>query len=100
MFDQRLLQVCPESKKYMAGNILCQWLELILNALMMLIVAQAAGRLCTKGSGAWVSCGCRPRLFWERWRFVFCRSAGGADELSGLAHCQADDAGENLRQAP
>ena len=30
----------------------------------------------------------------------FCRSAGGADELSGLAHCQADDAGENLCQAP
>ena len=45
MFDQRLLRVCPESKKYMAGNILCQWLELILNALMMLLIAEAAGRL-------------------------------------------------------
>lgn len=58
MFDQRLLQVCPESKKYMAGNILCQWLELILNALMMLIVAQAAGRLYQREWGVgqlWLS---------------------------------------------
>lgn len=45
MFDRRLLRVCPESKKYMAGNVLCQWLELILNALMMLLIAGAAGRL-------------------------------------------------------
>ena len=45
MFDRRLLRVCPESKKYMAGNVLCQWLELILNTLMMLLIAGAAGRL-------------------------------------------------------
>lgn len=45
MFDRRLLRVCPDSKKYMAGNVLCQWLELMANALMMLLIAEAAGRL-------------------------------------------------------
>lgn len=100
MFDQRLLQVCPKSKKYMAGNILCQWLELILNALMMLIVAQTAGRLYQREWGVgqlWLPAALI--LGTVAIRF-FCRSAGGADELSGLAHCQADDAGENLCQAP
>ena len=50
MFDRRLLRVCPDSKKYMAGNVLCQWLELMANALMMLLIAEAAGRLYRKES--------------------------------------------------
>ena len=50
MFDRRLLRVCPDSKKYMVGNVLCQWLELMANALMMLLIAEAAGRLYRKES--------------------------------------------------
>ena len=50
MFDKRLMQACPESKKYIAGNILLQFLELCLNALMILTLATAAERLWL---GAW-----------------------------------------------
>ncbi|MBR1592446.1 MAG: ABC transporter ATP-binding protein/permease [Ruminococcus sp.] len=39
MFDKRLMQVCPESKKYIVGNIILQWLELCMNAIMVLIIA-------------------------------------------------------------
>ena len=45
MFDKRLIQACPESKKYIAGNILLQWLELGMNALMILMVARTAEQL-------------------------------------------------------
>ena len=36
MFDKRLMQMCPESKKYIVGNIVLQFLELCCNALMIL----------------------------------------------------------------
>ncbi|MCR5354321.1 MAG: ABC transporter ATP-binding protein/permease [Lachnospiraceae bacterium] len=45
MFDKRLMAMCPESKKYIVGNIICQWMELMMNALMIYIIANAAGRL-------------------------------------------------------
>lgn len=35
MFDKRLMEICPESKKYIAGNVVLQWLELLLNTLMI-----------------------------------------------------------------
>ena len=41
MFDKRLTQMCPESKKYIAGNILLQWLELVLNVTIMITIARA-----------------------------------------------------------
>ncbi|MCR4674887.1 MAG: ABC transporter ATP-binding protein/permease [Lachnospiraceae bacterium] len=41
MFDKRLMKLCPESKKYIAGNILFQWLELLLNAVMVYAVAKS-----------------------------------------------------------
>ncbi len=41
MFDKRLTQMCPESKKYMAGNIILQWIELFLNAAVMITIARA-----------------------------------------------------------
>ena len=46
MFDKRLMQVCPESKKYIVGNIIFQWLELMLNAVMMAIIAHFLSFLC------------------------------------------------------
>ncbi len=48
MFDKRLMEMCPESKKYIAGNIICQWVELLLNAVMIGIIANAIGKLYAK----------------------------------------------------
>jgi ABC-type transport system involved in cytochrome bd biosynthesis fused ATPase/permease subunit len=45
MFDKRLMAMCPESKKYIAGNIICQWTELLMNAVMIFIISNAVGRL-------------------------------------------------------
>ncbi len=41
MFDKRLTELCPESKKFIVGNIIFQWLELFLNAVMILTTANA-----------------------------------------------------------
>ena len=51
MFDKRLMQMCPESKKYIAGNMILQWLELALNAVMIVVVAQTVERLYTHAWG-------------------------------------------------
>ena len=45
MFGKRLMAMCPESKKYIVGNIFCQWIELMMNALMIYIIAGAVGKL-------------------------------------------------------
>ena len=49
MFDKRLMLMCPESKKYILGNILLQFLELCLNVLMIVTIALSVQRLydCT-----------------------------------------------------
>ncbi|MBQ8139283.1 MAG: ABC transporter ATP-binding protein/permease [Lachnospiraceae bacterium] len=48
MFDKRLMAMCPESKKYIVGNIICQWTELMMNAVMIFIIANAVGKLYSK----------------------------------------------------
>jgi len=45
MFDKRLMAMCPESRKYIAGNIIIQWTELLMNAVMIYIISNAVGRL-------------------------------------------------------
>ncbi|MCR5667551.1 MAG: ABC transporter ATP-binding protein/permease [Lachnospiraceae bacterium] len=45
MFDKRLMAMCPESKKYILGNILFQWAELWMNALMIYVIANAVGAM-------------------------------------------------------
>ena len=45
MFDKRLMELCPESKKYIAGNIFFQWLELLMNAAMIYIVSAGVGKI-------------------------------------------------------
>lgn len=49
MFDKRLMLMCPESKKFILGNILLQFLELCLNVLMIVTIALSVQRLydCT-----------------------------------------------------
>ena len=44
MFDKRLMAMCPESKKYIVGNIICQWMELMMNAGMIFVIAGAVGK--------------------------------------------------------
>ena len=48
MFDKRLTQLCPESKKYIMGNIILQWLELALNTVMIITVAKTISKLYYK----------------------------------------------------
>ena len=48
MFDKRLMVMCPESKKYIVGNIICQWIELMMNAVMIFIISNAIGKLYRK----------------------------------------------------
>lgn len=45
MFDKRLMDMCPESKKYIALNIICQWTELLMNAVMIYCIASLVGKL-------------------------------------------------------
>ena len=37
--------MCPESKKYIAGNIVFHWFELLMNAVMIFIITNGAGRI-------------------------------------------------------
>ena len=39
MFDKRLMKMCPESRKYIIGNIVFQWTELIIGAVMIGLIA-------------------------------------------------------------
>ena len=48
MFDKRLMQICPESKKYIIGNIILQWLELCLNTIMIFAIASLIERLYSR----------------------------------------------------
>lgn len=45
MFDKRLMLMCPESKKYILGNILLQFLELCLNVGMIVTIAVTVQRI-------------------------------------------------------
>ncbi len=42
------MTLCPESKKYIAGNIICQWIELLMNAVMIFIVSYIVGCIYSK----------------------------------------------------
>ncbi|MBQ7654318.1 MAG: ABC transporter ATP-binding protein/permease [Clostridia bacterium] len=51
MFDKRLMQMCPESRKYIIGNILLQFLELCCNVTMIIMIALSVQRLYEKNWG-------------------------------------------------
>ena len=48
MFDKRLMQMCPESRKYIIGNIILQFLELCCNTAMILVIAFSVQNLYDK----------------------------------------------------
>ena len=45
VFDKRLTEMCPESRKYIVGNVVLQFLELCLNAAMIVTIALAVQNL-------------------------------------------------------
>jgi ABC-type transport system involved in cytochrome bd biosynthesis fused ATPase/permease subunit len=49
MINKRLVNTVPESKKYIAGNVVCQWVSLMANILLM---ASLAKMLATLSQGA------------------------------------------------
>ena len=51
MIDKRLLGLSPESKKYIAGNVLLQWLSLAANIGLMTAITRLLARLFTKTAG-------------------------------------------------
>lgn len=48
MFDKRLMQMCPESRKYIAGNIILQFMELCLNTVMIVTIAYSVQKIYEK----------------------------------------------------
>ena len=51
MFDKRLMQMCPESKKYIVGNIILQFLEMCFNVAMIVTIAYAVQQFYDKAWG-------------------------------------------------
>ena len=39
------MAMCPESKKYIAGNIICQWIEMMMNTIMIFIISKGIEKL-------------------------------------------------------
>lgn len=48
MINKRLINIVGESKKYIAGNVVCQWLSLVGNIVMMTAITSLLGALFTK----------------------------------------------------
>ena len=51
MFDKRLMALCPESRKYIAGNVILQFLDLCFNTVMITMIALAVQNLYDKSWG-------------------------------------------------
>lgn len=53
MIDKRLIGTVRESKKYIAGNVICQWISLAANIAVMAAITSLLGRLyernCSRG---------------------------------------------------
>ena len=49
MIKKRLINTVPESKKYIAANVICQWFSLAANIVMMAAIAEMLRNLyeCT-----------------------------------------------------
>ena len=45
MINKRLISTVKESKKYIAGNLICQWCSLIANISMMAVITQLLGKI-------------------------------------------------------
>ena len=45
MLNKRLIGMVSESKRYIAGNVLCQWISLVANLVMMVWVTNLLASL-------------------------------------------------------
>ena len=43
MINKRLIAAVPESRRYIAGNVLCQWVSLLANIALLGAMAQHTG---------------------------------------------------------
>ena len=51
MFDKRLMELCPESRKYIAANVILQFVDLCFNTVMITMIALAVQNLYMKSWG-------------------------------------------------
>ena len=51
MIKKRLVQVVPDSKKYIAGNVMFQWIALISNIVLMTVITSFIAGLADTGAG-------------------------------------------------
>ena len=51
MIKKRLVQVVPDSKKYIAGNVMFQWIALIYNIVLMTVITSFIAGLADTGAG-------------------------------------------------
>ena len=45
MFDKRLMALCPESRKYIAGNVFFQFFDLCLNVIIITLISSTVQKL-------------------------------------------------------
>ena len=50
MINKRLIGIVPESKKYIAQNVLFQWISLLANIIMMIAITSLLGKLFEKSA--------------------------------------------------
>ena len=99
MLNKRLIAAVGESKKYIAANVVLQWLALVANIAMMgAIAALLQGLYAGEGTEQYIDphrCGgscCAGGALWvQRCQCPY--------ELSFLQNGQADPAGEDLSKA-
>lgn len=48
MIDKRLIDTVSESKKYIAGNVICQWISLVANIVMMTAITSLLAAMFTR----------------------------------------------------
>ncbi len=51
MMDKRLLGIVPQSKKYIAGNVICQWISLLANIGMMYAITRLLAGIFERSAG-------------------------------------------------
>lgn len=50
MINKRLVNTVSESKKYIAGNVVCQWISLIANIIMMASITSLLAKMFYKNA--------------------------------------------------
>lgn len=97
MMDKRLINTVSESKKYIAGNVACQWVSLAANITMMTAVTRLLMQLYD-GEDAGIAPIAAVIIAAVIVRFV-CARAVVQDELSFLEGGKKDVKGEDIWEA-